>query len=227
MNDQIQSIAIAPGATSDPCADVNDSMVSFEVQTEDTALEKNVQALIATGDINGATDAIARAVYANPLNATAYLCKAMLVACSRVKKLSEIFEPLNIALSIAPNYVDALLVRACAFEALNDLESAVKDYDAVVSLGGKKIHEAMNSSSTIKVTLADWTGLIANLNIRIKIDHNDAWAYFERAYCQNRLGRNDLAMDDLLTARSLFVAANDESGMHAVSDALSQIQEIV
>ncbi len=67
-------------------------------------------------------------------------------------------EQVNIALSLDPNYSDALFVRGNIYQAMNDLQNAVKDFDACIALSNHDV-QALEASAQIKYQLKDWNGI--------------------------------------------------------------------
>ncbi len=196
---------------------------SSAVQSNDTALTTTVDALLKNGDIKGATDAVNQALKANSSNATAYLCRSW-VLYADYADLNQVIEPINKAISLDPTYIDARFARASVLKQMNDYRASAKEYDAIVALDNTNA-EAMNASIQEKVDLQDWNGLISNFNIKIQNNQNDAQAYFNRAYCEAKVGQRDQAIADLEQAQKLYVAAKDDANAKAVADTLTELQK--
>ncbi len=193
------------------------------VVTNDSALIDTITALLKDGKVTEAMTAVDQAISANSSNATAYLCKGMILYVDKADN-AKVLEQLNMAVSLAPNYGDALYTRGCVLREMNNLPAAVQDFDAVIALDNSDT-DAMQASTEIKTSLKDWKGLIANFNIQIQNNQSNASAYFNRAYCEYMIGQNDQAIADLKQAQTLFLAANDAAGAKAAGDAISQVQQ--
>jgi tetratricopeptide (TPR) repeat protein len=83
----------------------------------------------------------------------------------------------------------------------------------------------MKNSINLKASLGDWAGLVDDFNVQIANDSGNAQAYFDKAYCEAKLGKRDQAIADYQQAEKLFVAANDTDNAKAVADELADYQK--
>ncbi len=199
------------------------TIVTTSVQKNDQALMNTIDTLLNAGDIKGAYEAVDKALQANSQNATAYLCKSWVLYADYMD-VNKILEPLNQAIAIAPDYIDAHMAKAGVFKMMNDWRAAAKEYDVVISLDPTNA-DAMKSSIACKADLGDWSGLVENFKIQIANNPTDAMAYFNKAYCEAKLGARDAAIADYQEAEKLFVAANDSANAKAVADELADYQQ--
>ncbi|MBS1955073.1 MAG: tetratricopeptide repeat protein [Cyanobacteria bacterium SZAS-4] len=215
------STTVAPAFAADNGSST--TIVTTSVQKNDTALMDSIGVLLNAGDIKGAYEAVNKAIQANSQNATAYLCKSWVLYADYMD-LNKCLEPINQAIAIAPDYVDAHMSKASVLKMMNDWRGAAKEYDVVISLDPTN-ESAMNSSIACKADLGDWSGLIENFKVQIANDPTNAQAYFNKAYCEAKLGARDAAIADYQQAEKLFVAANDTDRAKAVADELADFQK--
>lgn len=192
------------------------------VVSSDNALWDQVWNLLDNGKSEDAMSAVNQAIKANSKNATAYVLKAIIIYKSHGDS-SAMLEQVNIALSLDPNYSDALFIRGNVYESMKDLQSAVKDFDACVALNCHDL-QALDESTKIKYQLKDWTGMLATLNIEIANNKVGGYVYFNRAYAEYQLGQTSAAIADFKQAQTMFVAENDTKDAEAVSQILTSLK---
>lgn len=192
------------------------------VVSNDNALWDQVWKLLDNGQGDDAMAAVNQAIKDNSKNATAYVLKAIIMYTAKGDS-SAILEQVNIALSLAPNYSDALFVRGNVYESMNDLQSAVKDFDACVALNCHDV-QALDESTKIKFQLKDWTGMLATVNIEIANNKVGGYVYFNRAYAEYELGQTAAAIADFKQAQTMFVAESDTKDAELVSQILTKLQ---
>lgn len=193
------------------------------VQMNDSQLINAIDKLLDAGDIKGAYEAVEQAISANPKNATAYLCKSY-VQYADYMDYNKILVSLDQAISIAPKYIDAHLAKANVLKLMNDWRAAAKEFDQVIAIDPTN-EGAMKNSIALKADLGDWAGLVDNFNIQISNNPENAQAYFDRAYCEAKLGQRTQAIADYEQAEKLYVAANDSESAKAVAAELAEYQK--
>lgn len=192
------------------------------VVSNDDALWEQVWTLLDDGQSDEAMTTVNQAIKDNSKNATAYVLKAIIMYTAK-GDTKAILEQINVALSLDPNYSDALYLRGSVYESTNDLQSAVKDFDACVALNCHDV-QALDESTKIKFQLKDWTGMLATVNIEIANNKVGGYVYFNRAYAEYQLGQTSAAITDFKQAQTMFVAESDEKDAELVSHILSQLQ---
>ncbi len=194
------------------------------VVSNDNALWEQVWKLLDDGQGEQAMSSVNQAIKDNSKNATAYVLKAIIMYTAK-GDTSAMLEQVNIALSLDPNYSDALFVRGNIYESLNDLQNAVKDFDACIALSNHDV-QALEESARIRYQLKDWAGMLAVLNIEIANNKVDGSVYFNRAYAEYELGQTSAAIADFKQAQSMFVADNDTKDAETVAQILTQLQAV-
>ncbi|MBS1955074.1 MAG: hypothetical protein JST89_12880 [Cyanobacteria bacterium SZAS-4] len=192
------------------------------VVSNDNALWDQVWKLLDNGQSDDAMAAVNQAIKTNSKNATAYVLKTIIMYTLK-GDTSAMLEQVNIALSLDPNYADALYVRGNVYEAMSDLQSAVKDFDACVALNCHDV-QALDQSTKIKFQLKDWSGMLATTNIAIANNKVGGYIYFYRAYAEYQLGQTSAAISDFKQAQTMFVAESDTTDAELVSKILTQLQ---
>ncbi len=189
---------------------------------DNKALWNQVKSLLTAGNFDEALKVIDQAIKQDSKNAPAYVMKAVVML--NAKQSSElVLAQLNTALSIAPDYSDALFLRGIVYEDMEDLDSAGKDFDACIALDSHDL-QAINESLNVKCRQQDWNGMLSVLQIQFANNEVDGNAYFARAYAEYKLGQTAAAVADFKQAQSMFIAANDAQDAQTASDFLNKIQ---
>lgn len=216
------SVSIQPtfAASTAITAPVSGSLNATTVDNK--ALWNQVSELVKSGDIQKAMAIINQAIKTDPNNSTAYMIKAV-VMCNAKQAPGLVIEQLNIALSIEPDYSDALYLRGLMYEDLGDLKHAGADFDACIALN---VHDmdAIAESIQVKYAQKDWAGMLEVLKVEFANNEVDGMAYFARALAEYQLGQTSAAIADFKQAQSMFTAANDSKDAQTVANILQQIQ---
>ena len=89
-------------------------------------------ALMGSGDLQGALDVFSQAIALNPSDALSYLSRG--IALSSMGNNQQAVEDFNAALGLNPNDAAAYHNRGIAFAALGDYAQAIADYDAALAI---------------------------------------------------------------------------------------------
>ncbi|HEY9678747.1 MAG TPA: tetratricopeptide repeat protein [Drouetiella sp.] len=195
---------------------------SSQVVTRDKALTDQVMQLLDAKQYDEAMNVVTQAINGNSKNAVAYLLKAIVLYVEQ-QPTEAVIEQINIAISIAPNYADALYSRASIYESVKDYQNALKDYAAVVAIDSTNI-DAVNACAGLSYELKDWNGMLTYVNMLIQNKPDDGNLYYERAYANIMLGQKDAAIADLQQAQKFFIASNQTDKAKDCGDAIAQLE---
>jgi tetratricopeptide (TPR) repeat protein len=103
---------------------------------------------------------------------------------------------LNKAVTLAPNYVDAIYNRGIAFHSLGDCRRAMADFQRVIKLDESSIN-ARYALGTCFQELKEYGPAIDEYTKALKIDLDRAEIYYNRSAAYTAIGQVELALTDL------------------------------
>lgn len=167
--------------------------------------------LVYEGNYAGLLELCIKTIEADPQNADAYYYSAFARAGLQ-QDPSLVIADLDKALAIAPDFVEAHMGRAYTYEVMGPLNSAIADYDIVLSIMPENL-DVLHARMNDKAMLKDWKGVLSDCNYWITLAPEDPSGYYFRAITHAQLGSNDQALEDLKKTEQLLIAMNltDES----------------
>jgi tetratricopeptide (TPR) repeat protein len=216
--------AFASTASADEASSKSVSVyVAGASASQDMQLRAAVLAKFQSGDLQGARALIEKALAANPQNAEAYLCQAIVLYAEH-KGNQSVLEALSKAIALDPEFLDAIQGRGYLLEQMNDYVAAIKDFDTVLAIDPKN-KEILDERIKLHKVMQDYPGLIADLTLMISNDPNDASAYYYRGLIYEKMGDKVKALADLQTAERMFVAQGEKQGAQQAKEEIATLQK--
>jgi tetratricopeptide (TPR) repeat protein len=128
---------------------------------------KEVQKMVADGNLAGAIDRWSTEIEGKPNHAEAWIGRAKLRR--QIGDNNGAQDDLDRALELSPNNVEALIARASVRRRLTDLRGAGKDIDRAVELAPRSF-QALSERSSLRFALNDIQGAMADYNYAMSLN---------------------------------------------------------
>ncbi len=176
------------------------AVVNEPVAASPDAALKRARAIEKTGDYPHAIDTLASAIKAFPSSQELYLEHAD--CCIHERRLQDALTDADTALTKGAPKAVIYRRRATANYMLHDYTSCLKDVEQLAKLGPATANDYVMKADCC-ANLGDTKSTLANLALGLKLDPNNADAYYLRAKTYKQLNQNALADADFKKAMSL------------------------
>lgn len=194
-----------------------------QVESTTASFVEKIEALLDKSDYQAAIAECNSEIDKNPGNAEAFYFRSLTQYYMHVN-LNVVIADLNQALTINPNYVDALAGRAYVSRRMNDYQAAIADLTQILALEPENIN-ALDERIALHSEMQDMNGLVADFTHMITLRPDDPDAYYNRAFCQKILGEKEKAIADFEKAAELYLALNQEKNAEEAQQEIAALQE--